>query len=85
MSNDAIADDVDPRSHTVMIVDDDATNVHILETVLGSAGYKTVSAATGFKALELFAQSAPRPSCVLLDIGLPDISGAKTCSAVRVR
>jgi PleD family two-component response regulator len=65
----------DPSSHTILIVDDDSTNVALLETLLSQKGYKTMSAESGFKALELFAQAVPKPSCVLLDIGLPDISG----------
>jgi PleD family two-component response regulator len=73
---DVVAAVGDPRDHTILIVDDDPINVHILTTVLGNEGYGTLSANTGFKALEVFAQSVPRPSCVLLDIGLPDISGA---------
>jgi PleD family two-component response regulator len=67
---------MNPKEHTIMIVDDDPTNVHVLETLLAQDGFQTVSAATGFQALECFAQSTPKPSCVLLDIGLPDISGA---------
>jgi CheY-like chemotaxis protein len=66
-----------PGDHTIMIVDDDPTNVHVLETLLARDGFRTVSAGTGFQALERFAQSNPKPSCVLLDIGLPDISGAR--------
>lgn len=65
-----------PSDHTILIVDDDETNVHVLESLLSGEGYRTMSALSGFQALELFAQAMPKPSCVLLDIGLPDISGA---------
>lgn len=66
----------DPADHTILIVDDDETNVGVLKALLSRDGYQTMCALTGFQALEMFAQAMPKPSCVLLDLGLPDISGA---------
>lgn len=66
-----------PSDHTILIVDDDETNIRVLNTLLSREGYNTVYALSGFQALELFAQAMPKPSCVLLDIGLPDISGVR--------
>lgn len=71
-----------PSDHTILIVDDDETNVGVLNSLLSREGYRTIYALTGFQALELFAQAMPKPSCVLLDIGLPDISGACSTPAI---
>lgn len=73
-----------PSNHTILIVDDDETNVHVLESLLSQEGYRTMSALSGFQALELFSQAMPKPSCVLLDIGLPDISGAPATPSQQV-
>jgi two-component system, sensor histidine kinase and response regulator len=53
----------------VLIVDDDARNLDVLEAVLGPAGYTCVRADSGRAALAQVAER--RPDCVLLDLHMP--------------
>ena len=65
----------------VFVVDDDpAFRAFVVETLTG-AGYLTREAATGREASLLARRS--RPSLLLLDIKLPDISGHEVCRRLR--
>jgi DNA-binding NtrC family response regulator len=57
----------------ILIVDDDADIVAMLEDRLQSLGYGTVAARDGQQALEQIAQESPH--LVLLDLTLPKVSG----------
>lgn len=57
----------------VLVVDDDADVRAALRDVLGDSGYLVVESSTGAQALELC--NRHQPDVVLLDLGLPDVSG----------
>ena len=58
---------------TILIVDDEIRNRKLLEALLRSEGYATMSAASGTDALAAIAQQAP--DLVLLDVMMPDMDG----------
>jgi class 3 adenylate cyclase/CheY-like chemotaxis protein len=65
----------------ILVVDDTAANVRLLEQVLLLAGYEVVTAASGEEGLAkvVFA----RPDLVLLDVVMPEMSGYEVCRALR--
>ncbi len=65
----------------ILVVDDVAGNVRLLEAVLEPRGYEVVSAGDGLAALEL-AQSAD-PDLVLLDVMMPELDGYAVCRRLR--
>lgn len=65
----------------VLVVDDDAALVDIVEAHFSSAGYQVLRAGSGAQALEMIRQV--RLDCVILDVGLPDWDGFDVCSQVR--
>lgn len=69
------------RFDPVLVVEDDAAVRRSLEWILEAEGIPVVAAATGHRALEL--ATSQRPGLVLLDIGLPDISGDAVAEGVR--
>jgi len=60
---------------TILIVEDEPDTVTYLSTLLGDAGYKTVSAGDGEQALEKV--KASRPDLITLDITMPNKSGVR--------
>ncbi|WP_026529379.1 response regulator [Haematomicrobium sanguinis] len=66
---------------TVLIVDDDTAIRQALHINLKVHGYATVLAADGESALEMAAQKAP--DIVLLDLGLPGLSGMDVIPRLR--
>jgi CheY-like chemotaxis protein len=68
-------------SSTVLIVDDYADALEVLELTLGFAGYRTVRAATGLEAVRQ--ASAHKPDAVVMDVFLPQLDGIS--AAVQIR
>lgn len=65
----------------ILIVDDYAANVKLLERNLQAAGYETVAAWDGEDAL--LKVKTERPDLILLDIMLPKIDGFEVCRRLR--
>ncbi|SEK69869.1 diguanylate cyclase domain-containing protein [Ectothiorhodospira marina] len=66
---------------TVLIVDDQPTNIHALASLL-KADYRILTATRGEKALEL-SQGEQAPDLILLDIVMPDMDGYETCRRLK--
>lgn len=67
-------------NHTVLLIDDNVPLVLSLKQALAPA-YQVQIAQTGRRALELIADN--RYNCILLDLGLPDMSGHDVCGKLR--
>jgi DNA-binding NarL/FixJ family response regulator len=70
-----------PHDGTILIVDDDANYRAFVASILERVGYQTSEASTGEGALT--AVRAKRPSCVLLDVLLPGVTGYEVCRELR--
>ncbi len=68
---------------SVLVVDDNATNLRLLEALMTRWGIKHHSASSGAEALSLF--EAHRFSLVLLDIQMPQMSGFEVATTIRER
>lgn len=65
----------------ILVVDDELEIVRALQRSLTAYGYDVFTAASGEEALE--AVTHHRPDVMLLDLGLPGISGLEVCKRVR--
>jgi signal transduction histidine kinase len=65
----------------ILNVDDHEAGRYARTRLLKHAGYDVAEAATGSEALELI--ESLRPSLVLLDVNLPDISGLEICRRIK--
>ncbi|HEY0009153.1 MAG TPA: response regulator [Tepidisphaeraceae bacterium] len=66
---------------TVLIVDDNAQNVELLQAFLESLPLKVVTAGDGVEALA--AVEAHQPDLILLDIMMPRLSGFQVCRKLK--
>lgn len=64
----------------VLVVEDDDDVARLERTVLERAGYDVKATRNGAEALELAA--VYKPDVVLLDVGLPDMSGLDVCTSI---
>jgi CheY-like chemotaxis protein len=69
----------DRERYSVLVVDDVAASRYAICRALAAAGFKTVEAAGGARALEL----AEYVSAVVLDVHLPDVHGFEVCRLLR--
>ncbi len=65
----------------ILVVDDSPDTVESLALLLGLAGHQTATASNGLAAITL--AETYRPQVILLDIGLPGMSGYDVCRAMR--
>ena len=69
------------RPPTVLVVDDDARVVELLQITLGGRGYRVLTAHDGEEALETVRASCP--DFVVLDVRIPRRSGFEVCETLR--
>jgi len=65
----------------ILIVEDDRTTVHLIETYLRRDGYRVATAYDGKEGLDLARRI--RPDLVILDLMLPQIDGLDVCRLLR--
>src|SRR5258708_549637 len=65
----------------ILVVDDEASNRHLLSRVLDQQGYQTVTAANGGDALKMV--FADPPDLLVLDIVMPVLDGLSVCERLR--
>lgn len=66
---------------TILIVDDEPSICELLAFNLNKAGYQTVEADNGHRALELVATT--KPDLIVLDVMLPGIDGMEVCRILK--
>jgi two-component system KDP operon response regulator KdpE len=68
-------------SATILIIDDEPQIRRVVRNAFPDAGAKVIEAATGSEGIDQAA--AQRPDLIILDLGLPDITGADVCREIR--
>jgi len=69
------------RHERILAVDDDRTNLLLLERVLEREGFDVSTAISGRQALEVVHEVTP--DLILLDIRMPEMDGFETCRRLR--
>ncbi len=71
----------DPKKGSILIVDDNVANLHLMSQMLGKYGYKVRPVNSGVPALT--AIQANPPDLILLDIMMPEMSGYEVCKRLK--
>lgn len=70
-------------TETVMVVDDEAMVRQVVAEILGSRGYRVVTAASGEQAIEYVKKSDERVDLFLLDVVMPGMGGEAAFRVLR--
>lgn len=70
---------------TLLVVDDEAYIIDVVETMLSEAGYQVLIARGGREAIEMYAKHSERIDLVILDMVMPDIGGGQVFDAIRAK
>lgn len=65
----------------VLVVEDEESFIDALTLALPRSGFHVRVARSGLEALRMFAEV--RPSLILLDVMIPDVSGVDVCRMIR--
>lgn len=68
---------------TILVVEDEAPLREFVETTLKDSGYRVLSACDGLEGAEVFARHQQSIDLVLLDMGLPKMTGGELLSVVK--
>jgi two-component system cell cycle sensor histidine kinase/response regulator CckA len=71
------------QGELLLVVDDEATMLHIARLVLTGAGYRVLTAANGAEAVAVYTQQPEAIHAVLMDMMMPILGGAPTIEALR--
>ncbi len=71
------------RQRTLLLVEDDELVRDAMTRLFVREGYLVLTASTGHDAIGLLRTPSSPIDVVLLDIGLPDVSGADLCARLR--
>ncbi|MDZ7792153.1 MAG: PAS domain S-box protein [Spirochaetia bacterium] len=63
------------QGETILIIDDEAPILTMLDAALTENGYQTLSAENGEGSLKILEQEAEKVDLIITDIGLPDMNG----------
>ena len=72
---------IDPRNLTVLVVDDEPRLLDVVRLNLEMEGYRVITAANGYEALERL--KSDLPDLVALDVMMPDMDGFETLARIR--
>lgn len=65
----------------ILVVDDDADTISLVESIGRKAGYKVVGAGSGEECLFVFSRVAPQ--LIMLDVNMLGLDGFETCRRLR--
>jgi two-component system cell cycle sensor histidine kinase/response regulator CckA len=70
-----ITEDPPEGTETILVVEDEELLVDLLKTVFETKGYQVLTAKDGLEALDVYEQHGKEIDIILMDIGLPKLSG----------
>ena len=70
-------------ARTVLLAEDQANMLHLLEKIFLRLGYKVLKATDGQTALEIYQRHKEEINVLMLDMGLPKISGREVLLTIR--
>jgi len=71
----------DEKAPLIVVVDDDAATLRIIELLLERNGYNVRTANSGENALTLLRESVP--AAMILDVNMPGMSGFDVCQIIK--
>ena len=77
------ANDIDPGSETVLLVDDEQLIVDVGQAMLAKLGYRVIVAANGEQAVDVISAAAHPIDLVILDMIMPGMDGDETFDRLR--
>jgi DNA-binding NtrC family response regulator len=75
--------EVHGKGETLLFVDDEVKQLRLMQQFLEECGYKVLVAEDGRQAVDVYRQHSAEISLVVLDLGLPHMSGSEALKAMQ--
>ncbi len=75
--------DIHYEDHTILIVDDNPTNISVIAEHLRKMGFRLRVAQSGERALKVMEDPENLPDLILLDVMMPEIDGFEVCRRLK--
>lgn len=75
--------ELDLAGLTVLVVDDNASNLRILRETLKARGVQPVAARSGVEALEMLTREGLKPDAAIIDVNMPGMDGFSVVEFIR--
>ncbi len=69
------------HERTILLVDDEQTNLQVLKTLLDAQGYQVMLAENGREAIERIKEKTP--DMLIMDVCMPEMSGLEVCRIIK--
>jgi len=80
----AMSEEIDLRQSVILIVDDNAQNVELLQAYLEDLPSRILTASDGLEAMRVVEDpDTPTPDLILLDVMMPRMSGFEVCRKLK--
>ncbi|MBN1888671.1 MAG: response regulator, partial [Thermoflexales bacterium] len=76
-------DTISSQDYTILVVDDNVTNLKVVVNYLKDFAFKVLIASNGPRAISLATEYRPRPDLILLDVMMPDMDGFEVCQRLK--
>lgn len=70
-------------SRTILVTEDNPTNLKLVRDILESQGYKILEAMSGADAIKSVKENKEKISLILMDLQLPDINGLDVIKTLK--
>ncbi|MUT66508.1 ATP-binding protein [Paenibacillus sp. NEAU-GSW1] len=81
----SIVDHIDKHAYTILIVDDDSSNIYMLLAILHRGPYNVITAFSAEEAIRKFEEMSDSIDLVISDVMMPAVSGYDLCRMLRRR
>lgn len=71
------------NNRTILVVEDEKLMLHLLEKVFLQRGYQVMAVSDGEEAMEVYSCHKSKIDIVLLDVGLPKVTGWQVLSKMK--
>jgi CheY-like chemotaxis protein len=73
----------DARKRSILVTDDEAMALTLLQNIFSESGYEVTTAQSGFECLDLFRRRPQSFDLILLDLAMPFMDGEETFGRLR--